>query len=187
MTGPRRILAGLLALVAAGCASGPWAPAVGRYTSTDHRFSVELPPGWMRLTAAPGLLATTDGLALQQIAVVRLDVGRPLRHTKKTLARDMSPLEAAEVLLDDLAADPAVLAFALEESAPVTVGGLPGFRARFTSKTADGLRLRTLYYGLVAGQWIYVLRYTAAERYYFDKDLAVFEQVVASFRPAAGS
>ena len=74
----------------------------------------------------------------------------------------------------------------MEENAPATVAGRPGFRLVYTWKTKEGLRLKRVHYGFMDGKWVYRLVYQAAARYYYEKDLATFERVRESFKLLGG-
>ena len=94
----------------------------------------------------------------------------------------MLPQEAAGIIIDELASDRNLMNFKLIENAPVTVDGHPGFKILFTYKDKKGSQFKTLYYGFINGNSFYSLRYCAAMRHYFDKDIADFEQIVGSFQ-----
>lgn len=176
----KKIVVPWLLMLAIGCA--PWVRVGGLYKSDGHQYAIHLPDGWMRWNRGDNLVITRDGLLLQQITVIRLSVDDPLKHTKKKLTKAMLPQEVAEVILDDIATDREVLDFRLEENKPAKIGGLPGFRAVFHFKNKEGLRLTTIYYGCLKETWFYGISYTAASRYYFDKDVEVFEKMVETFQ-----
>lgn len=94
----------------------------------------------------------------------------------------MSPQEAGAIEVDNLRGRPGVLDLGLLEHTPATVAGKVGFRLVYTWKTSRGLLFKGVAYGIVDGQWIYRLAYEAIARHYFDRDLPIFESVVASFR-----
>jgi hypothetical protein len=173
-----------LAWLAGGCVTAPWVPAEPVYRNDAHRYTVELPQGWVRFTQAPDrdVLVTKDGPLLQHIFIERVPVDSPLKHTKKRLARGMIPQEAAEVLLDNIGSNERITAFEVRENRPARVGGAPGFRAVLTYRTRDGLRMRSIIYGTLVGDTLYVIKYAAPQRYYFDRDVAAFEKVTQSFK-----
>ena len=154
----------------------------GLYTSSPLNFSMTLPRGWMRSNTNEHLLVTRDGVLLQNILVKRIPFDEPLSHTQKKLLQGMLAQEAAEIVLDDIQSDPAVLDFDLLDNAPAVLDGIPGFRVVFTYKDMDGLKLKSVYYGFLTAEWVYTLRYTAALRHYFDEEIDTFEYVVDSFR-----
>jgi len=170
----------ILLLLITGCA--PWVKVGGLYKSPPHNFSVELPNGWMRLNTGDRLYITRDGVLLQNIIIERLNIEKPLEHTKKKFSKDMLPQEVAEVVLDNISSDQTVLNFEVKENIPARISGFPGFKVVFTYKNKDGLWLKSILYGFIGDEWFYGIRYTAARRYYFDKDLRTFEKVFESFR-----
>lgn len=52
----------------------------------------------------------------------------------------------------------------------------------YAHRDKNGRRFRSVQHGLLAGDVFYGIRYTAAERYYFARDLPTFERLLASFR-----
>jgi len=170
--------------VATGCVTAPWVPADGTYTSSVDHYTVDLPEGWMRWTRDEHnrLVVTRDGALLQLIAIERHQVDEPLKHTKKKLAKGMMPQEAAEVLLDNFSSSPDISGVEVKDNRPITISGRPGFRATFTYKTKDDLKVKVVYCGVLDGEWFYGIRYSAPQRHYFDKDLKRFETVLRSFK-----
>jgi hypothetical protein len=172
------------ALLAGGCMTAPWVPAEPLYRSTVHRYTVELPQGWVRYTQDrdQDVAVTRDGPLLQLIYIERVPVDRELSSTKKRLARGMIPQEAAEVILDNLASSQKVTAFEVQENAPARLSGRSGFKAVVSYKTKDGLRMKSVIYGSLVGDDLYVVRYAAPQRYYFGRDFKAFERVVQTFK-----
>jgi len=170
-----------LGLLVGGCVSLPWQPTAGLYSSPAENFALELPPGWMRLNSNEDLLITRDGVLLQHVSVERAAVDRPLKSTKKTLTRGMQPQAIAEVIIDNFMSSERMLDVKVVENRPVQVAQYRGFRLVYTHRDKNGLRFKSVLHGFLAGDVFYAIRYTAAERYYFAKDLPTFEQVLASF------
>ena len=170
------LLLGLLS----GC--GAWLQVGGPYTSSAQGISVEFPEGWMRMNTKDVLLVTRDGVLLQYIIIQTLDSSDALKYTKKTFRRGMLPQEVAEVILDNKASNPDTLNFKVAENVPAKVGGRPGFKAVYTYKNKDGLRLKGLFYGAMVGERFYGISYTAAARHFFDLDLKTFDKTFRTFR-----
>ncbi len=176
----------LLAAISLACATTPKPRWVDASTPRESRsFLLQLPEGWMRSNQEVTVVATRDGPLLQEIFVERLQMGKALRNTKKTVAAGMMPQEAAEVIADDLVSNPVTKGLQIVENAPATVGGTAGFRILAAFKDRDGLKYKEVVYGVLAPPWFYRLIYTAPERHYFDADLPAFEAVAASFRPGS--
>ena len=184
MTRRLLFLAGV-ALLAAGCIhdEAPWRELGGAYDSGNWfgpRLSMPLPGDWMKLNhVEDGLVATRDGFNLQTVAVVRVDPGDPLPHTKKQVRKGMRPDELAEVLLDDLRGAKGVNAFTVTSSKPITIGGQPGFRAAVSFKDEWGMKMKAVVCGFAVGSRAFRISYLAPARHYFDKDLATFDAAVA--------
>jgi hypothetical protein len=159
-----------------GCA--PWTQVGGTFRDASLQFQAELPPGWMRSnTAKDFLLITRDGVLLQYIAVQGLDMDQELKHTKKKFTRGMLPQEVAEIELDEVRSNPAVMHFALLENVPTEISGQPGFKLVYTYRTQSGLLLKRVHYGLLQDNRVYRILYQAPGQYYFDRDLDTFERV----------
>jgi hypothetical protein len=169
----------LLLFLISSCA--PWIQGKGLYQSPNHAFTINIPQDWMRLKANRYLLISRDGPFLQYVLVQERPIYRPFKHTKKKIQNGMLPQEAAEVILDEISSDPAVFNFSLIENIPTTIDGHEGFRIVFKHSNTDGLQFKTIYYGLIIGETFYSIRYNAAERHYFQKELETFQQVLASF------
>jgi len=163
-------------------ACAPWITTGGSYESVPHNFYVNIPQGWMMLDTDWYLLISGDGPFLQYVLVQDRLIDRPFRNTKKKFNRLMLPQEAAEVIIDEITSDQSVLNFEIIENAPTQINGYDGFRVVFTYKNRDGLKLKTIYYGFLTGESFYNIRYTAVNRYYYEKDIEAFRKVLESFR-----
>ena len=163
-----------------GCA--PWMKVGGVYKNSNDKYSVDLPQGWMKINTDKYLFVTRDGALLQNITIERVDLEEPLKNTKKKLNKNMLPSEASEVIIDNISSDKGVLNLVILENIPVTIDVNPGFKILFTYKNKDGLTFKSLYCGFLLENCLYSIRYTAAERYYFPKDVGVFEELLNSFK-----
>ncbi len=94
----------------------------------------------------------------------------------------MLPQEAAGIIIDELASDRYLMNFKVIENAPAGIDGQAGFKILFSYQDKKGTPFKTLYYGFISGDSFYNLRYCAAMRHYFEKDLATFEQIISSFQ-----
>jgi hypothetical protein len=162
-----------------GCAS--WVPAAGPYDHPSYHFSVILPEKWMRFRTDDYLLVSKDGPFLQYVLIQERLVNQPFANTSKTLHRGMLAQEAAQVIVDEISSDRGISHFQVVENRPARINGLDGFNLLFTHKNRDGLVFRTQYYGFLSGVRFYAIRYNAAQRYYFDKDIRTFETILSSF------
>jgi hypothetical protein len=184
-----------------------YSPVTEPHIMLPESFAVDLPQGWRQhdLWADPYWLKnytamlekrrkltwdvirlTHDGLLLQQICIGRMPVVDELPNTKRELAQDMTPLEAGEMMGDELRSNPYLTNQDMIESAPATVGGYPGFRLHYTYRTEEKLKVEGLYYGAIVGPWLYYMLYEAPAQHYFNKDLQVFDRMLSSVQILKG-
>jgi len=170
--------------VAAACASGKpqWVPARGSFTPSSGAYTIELPEGWMRLADSETMLASRDGIFLQRIDARTRKIEEPLGSTRKKLNPAMPPREVADAVRDAIGSSASVQEMKVLENIPAELDGRPGFKLVFAYTDRDGLKMKSVVYGALAGDSLYELSYRAPGRHYFDRDLETFEQVRSSFR-----
>jgi hypothetical protein len=181
----KKILALLISLFfITGCASVAQERSLKNLP--DNAFSVEIPEGWWKPKHIDKYLITKDGVFLQYVFIQQRPIDRPYRNTKKKLNKGMLPQEAAGVIIDEIASDRRIYNFNVIENAPAIIDGREGFKILFTYKDKKGSTFKTLYYGFINGDSFYNLRYNAATRHYFEKDITTFEQILSSFKVVKG-
>ena len=158
------------------CATG------GVHERASQNYLVESPEKWVKLNTNKYLIFTRESAFEQYILIQQRPVDRPFKHTKRTFDKEMLPQEAAEVIIDEIMSDRAVLNFKVIENAPAVVNQYDGFKVVFTYKNKKGLEFKTIYYGFLRGDWFYNLRYNAAENHYSEHDVQTFERVLKSFQ-----
>lgn len=177
----KKIIALLISLfLITGCASVAQERSLKNLP--DNAFSVEIPEGWWKPNHINKYLITKDGAFLQYVLIQQRPIDLPYRHTKKKLNQGMLPQEAAGIIIDEIASDRRILNFDVIENAPAVIDGYAGFKILFIYKDRKGSAFKTLYYGFISGDSFFNLRYNAAMRHYFEKDIADFEQILSSFR-----
>ena len=155
----------------------------GLYDSYDYKAMVEK----RRKLSWDVIRLTHDGLLLQQICIGRMPVVDELPNTKRQLAQQMSPLEAAEMISNDIRSNSNLTHQEIIENAPATVGGYPGFKLHYTYRTEEKLKVEGLFYGAIVGPWLYYVLYEAPAQHYFKKDLQVFDRMLSSFQILKGA
>jgi hypothetical protein len=182
----KRLLAAIFIVVMlTGCA--PWIRTNGPFTSQAQNVTVNLPDGWMRLNTDDYIFITRDGERLQSVLIEVFHVDEKLKHTKKKLSKGMLPLESSEVIMDNISSNSEIKSFEVKENRSAKVAGHQCFRAIFTYRDGEGLKIKSVYYGFLDGEWFYGIRYTAPQRHYFDKDFKTFEKIVGSLKLAKAS
>ena len=188
----------------------PYSRVTESHVVSPESFAVDLPQGWRQYDAsfdptarfAFGVTAmlekrrklswdvirlTRDGLLLQQICIGRIWVTDELPNTKRELAQEMIPLEAAEVMSDELRSNSNLTHQEIIENAPATVGGYSGFKLHYSYQTEEKLKVEALFYGALVGNWLYYVLYEAPAQHYFNKDLQVFDRMLSSFQILKGA
>ncbi len=148
----------------------------------DADFTVEIPDGWWKPEYISKYLITKDGPFLQYVLIQKRPLDKTFKHTKKKIRSGMLPQEAAGIIIDELASDRYLMNFKVIENAPASIDGHAGFKILFSYQDKKGSPFKTLYYGFISGDSFYNLRYCAAMRHYFEKDIATFEQIISSFK-----
>ena len=132
----------------------------------------------MRLSTPAYEMFSKDGPYLQYIFFQQKPLGQVFRNTRQTLDQTLLPQEAAQIVADNLRLDPKIAGFNLLATQPATVDGHRGFKLLYTYKDRQGVTLRSIYYGVVLEHAFFNLRYTAAERHYYEKDLKAFQRMI---------
>jgi hypothetical protein len=195
-----------------------WRAAAPGEGASSLRVSFDIPDGWSWYERGSDLIATRDGVFLENILVERIHVDqthqsisgfftlaapsakqwplRTVKHLQSRFRRGMSPFEAAAVIVESRAHDPAVADLEAGEISSFTMAGTPAFEVvldfELIPRGARDLEwpfygwseynvqghetpYRSIYCGFVLDDWFYGVTYTAARRHYFDRDLATFE------------
>ena len=165
-------LLGLLLMAATACVS------TGQQ---DVLYSVKLPDEWRKVDSDE-LMLTKDGPFNQYILVQQRSIEKPFIHTKRMLNKGMLPQEAAEVVLDEIASDRAVLNFEVIENTPAKLNRYDGFKVVFTYRTENGMGFKTIYYGFLKDNWFFNVRYNVSVNHESAQNLEAFQKVLKSFK-----
>ena len=185
LTHKRWILAGmaLVLFMLTACAGG-WQSARGDLSGPQ--WSISTPDGWMHLSMPDSDMLSKNGPYLEYMLIQARPLAQPFRFTRQRLSTAMLPHEAAELVVDNLRADPLIRGFRFQASEPAVVDGHSGFKLTYGYLDKYGVELKTVYYGVVLPDHFFNLRYTAARRFYFDNEAAAFNQVLDSLQLPSG-
>lgn len=180
-------------------------PEAGK-TAASRRVSFTLPAGWHGVMRGDDFIATKDGVFLQNITIERIHVDqveqsdgmfplaafsskqwpfRTVKNLKKRFAQGMSPAEAADVVLASRANNPRVIDLEVREVVLLEFAGNKGFKAVYDFKLnvqGRNAPYRAVYCGFMLNEWFYGVNYSAARRYYFQRDAETFESLLQSIR-----
>lgn len=173
-----------VALMLTTACAGPWKTVPDNLGAS--RWSITTPPGWMHLSMPDSEMLSKNGPYLEFIMIQSRPYTKGFRFTKQELNLGMLPHEAAELIIDNLRSDPLIRNFRLLASKPEMIGGRAGFKLTYSYRDKHGVVLKTIYYGVLLPAQFFNMRYTAAQRYYFEKELPAFNDVLGSLRFVSG-
>lgn len=127
-------------------------------------------------------MLSKDGPYLQYILIQARPVDRSFRFTHRKLNPGMLPHEAAQVVVDSLSSDPKIRQFTVIGNEPAILDHSLGFKLAYSYVDPQGVDILSVYYGVIIDQLFFNLRYAAAKRHYFSKDLAEFERIRDNLR-----
>lgn len=184
----RRSIIAMLAVVAVSGCAPHWVQTNGPFQGAG--YTLDLPAEWMAANRNPKrVIITHDGPELQSVYVSVVDLSEQEKNADKDkpagkrLKPGMLPQEAAETVLDLMRSDKSLVQFSMVENKPTQMGGKDGFRLVYAYKS-DKIRFQCIYYGMLQAEKFYRVSYCAPVRYYFEKDVAAFEKIAASFKLA---
>jgi hypothetical protein len=164
----------------------------GKHLIENEAIEVEWPQAWMKFTPADSdenakkegwlLTVTRDGVGLQAMILKKRPIEQGFNNTKKKAAPGVLPQELAELVLDDMRANPNFVDLQVVENSPSTLDGVPGYKVIIRYRNKAGLPRQAVYYGCVEKGLLYTLIYDAPQRHYYALDLATFEAVKNSFK-----
>ena len=166
-------------LMLTACA-GPWQTVQGDLASPQ--WSIAAPEGWMHLSMPESEMLTKNGPYLEYILVQSRPLAKGFRFTRQVLDPGMLPHEAAQLIIDNLRSDPRFRDFQLLASEPTVAATHTGFKLTYRFIDKYGVTMKTIYYGLLLPDRYFNIRYTAAQRYYFEQELPTFNTVLNSLR-----
>ena len=142
----------------------------GGNAAAEFNFSIDMPEGWWRVKTDKFLVITRDGAFKHYILVQERPLLKPFKNSGKTMHKTHLPNEAAQIIMDEVAADPNLTDLQMIENNPATVAGRPGFQLTFLYTDPAGTVFKTVYYGCIAGENFYNLRYSASAESYFSPE-----------------
>jgi hypothetical protein len=191
----RLLLVAVLSMsILAACAGhqGDWSMVGGPQLIEHEGIEVDWPRGWMKFTAAGSneqagkegwiLTVTRDGVVLQAMTLKKRSLEQGFTNTQKKAAPDISPQELAELVVDDLRANPHYHDIQVIEHSPTTLDGDPGYKVVIRYRSKAGLHRQAVHYGCIHTGLLYMLSYDAPQRHYYALDLPTFEAVKNSLK-----
>ena len=156
-------------------AETPERPATVRYGDTLTDVAIHYPANWVRRSSRDQrvriLVASPDNVAAASVSVRRSGIEEPV--TEQTLP-------VVRPLTDDLLKQDNRIT-ELTQGEAVTLGGLPGYRYRYTYRTADGTEGAHVHYYLFKDERLVQLVLQAVPATQLPALQPTFEQIAESF------
>jgi hypothetical protein len=175
----------LVALVLLTSACAPWSRVApdSRHFEKRGDYTLEQPAGWVRRTAdVNDLFLTRDGPALNTIVITRQPHDRKLPRTRRETRADMLPIELAELALAEWRSHESTALLEVIENAPTLLGGRPATRVHIRYLNERGLPIERVMVACVDAKGRLSLLYEAPAIVYFERNLPVFDALLASLR-----
>jgi hypothetical protein len=170
----------ILFLFAAGCVACAHTDVMSKPAS--YSFTIDIPEGWRKIDNNRYLFVTKESPFLQYIMVQNRPIGRSFRNTKKKIQKEMLPEEAAQIIIDELVSDQNLVNLRILDNTPASIKNYEGFKILYTYSDSEGQAYKTLYYGFIKEDTFFNLRFTAAARIYFQRDIGSFRNILNSFQ-----
>lgn len=177
-----KILTLSAAVIMLGGCESVWEPATPNHHSKKMGVTADLPEGWTRFTQTEGVALTREGPLLQTIVITRKPYETEIEHTDRTVTKGMLPHEAAQVIVDAMAADSEKKKFEVLQNRPAEVDGRPGFRIDVSYKTEGDPMTQESIYGVLTEESYIIASYKAPERHYHERSMNDFESTIASMK-----
>ncbi len=146
-------------------------------------YFVDAPVGWVQLSLySDGIRVTRDGFQIQLADVTLTPHDKQLPLTKKTSSPSMLPTELAELIVAEMRSTPAFANLTVKETTPAQVAGLNGFRLIAQVRNERGVAYSIALYGVALPKGRLVFHFQAIDRFFFQRDLPAFEQMMRSYR-----
>ncbi|MCG8634535.1 MAG: hypothetical protein MI863_11955 [Desulfobacterales bacterium] len=151
-------------------------------TSAGSSYRVQGPVGWIQLTGIEKhTFITREGPSLQAIEVQQAPMDKAFEGIDIEINDNVLISELAQFYVADFKAKNQGLQVSRTDTMPFTIDGKQGFKVTMEFRSEEGLVFDIITCGLLFGGQFYTLVYHAPRLHYFERDLPVFNRVVASF------
>ena len=188
------VLTVILVLCLSGCIprQAKYAPTGAHEILSTDQIEAEWPLEWMTFRPAEKdeeankegtlLVLSQDGFALHTIQLTKRPIEPEFKHTQKKLSAGMLPQEVAEVVLDNVRANPDIVDLHVVENGPAVLIGTQGFKLNFTYRVKSGLLRQTAIYGCLDRGMLVTISLDAPKQHYFQHHLPALEKAKDSLR-----
>ena len=153
----------------------PTRPATVRYGDTLTDVAIHHPATWVRRSSRDQrvriLVSSPDNVAAASVSVRKSGIEEPVTRETLPIVRPLTD--------DLLEADTRITG--LTEGVPVVIGGLPGYRYRYTYRTANGTEGAHIHYFLFKDDRLVQLVLQAVPATQLPALQPTFDQIAATF------
>lgn len=167
------------AILLTGCVSG-WRLTEGTFDSST--YSIKTPVNWYEVSKGDHVFFTFHGRELEGITVHKFDWGDSLREAQVILKKTMLIDEYPKVFLADLLASGTINNFKMVEQSVITLDSLPAVKITYTFNKFSPHTMKSITVFSPHSEGLFIIDYTAPERYYFDKFKTGFDLILNSFK-----
>jgi hypothetical protein len=184
-----KVLAGLSIALSLGACAPTWVQVDKSNVALSgegpgSKSSFKAPEGWLRIDQPimSGLLMSKDGEGVQQIQMAQTTPERIFALSKIKVAAKTSPEDLAAAFQTHYKSSLGGGEVQSKSVTPIMLSGQSGFRSHFTMKDQKGAPREIVVVGAQRGNEVFYASYNALAIHYFQRDLPVFDQLVASIR-----
>jgi hypothetical protein len=175
-----RIIACLVFGALAGCVS--WTATTGSFTSRRIGITTATPLEWYQISNGRVSVFTRNGKQLESVTIEALTSGDTLYGIGKAIDKRVLLHEIPRFFLNNYAVTNLIFDVRVIREKLVSLDSLPAAKIEYTYNTAGRVRMRSTTLFCVRDDRIYVVDYSAPERFYYDAYRANYEKMVASLR-----
>ena len=184
----RCLAVGLIALSVGACAP-VWIKNEASNVSASGegpqgKSGFKAPVGWLRITMHVGgvVLMSKDGEGIQQMRLAQNKPEQMVPASKIKIAATASPEDISKAFQAEIKSSLGGTEVQPKSTVPITLSGLPGFRTHFAFRDQRGTPREMVVAGAKRGDEIFYLAYQALSIHYFQRDLPVFDETLASIK-----
>jgi hypothetical protein len=166
--------------VVTSCVS--WSATTGNFTSQSLGISTATPLDWYQISNGEVGIFTRNGKQLESITIETIPSGDTLRGIGKAIDKRVLLHEIPRFFLNNYSVTNLIFDVRVIREELVNLDSLPAANIEYTYNTAGRVRMRSTTLFCVRDDRIYVVDYSAPERFYYDAYRANYEKMVASLR-----
>lgn len=164
------------------CAPVIWTPTTGSFISSKIGVSCKTPPGWYQIAPPKVVVFTRNGTGLETVMLQSYRWNDTLWTKKKQVRKDHLLHELVWQYLTNYISAGSIYNLRILSDSIVLIDSVPSACVDFSCKNADELPLHGVMTCTPLHTRVLFTEYLAAERYYYDKSLKVYNSLISTIR-----